>query len=140
MTLAVGQEKLGMVNEAVIKSMGAFGGGLASSGNVCGLLSGGVALISSIYSRGNLKEKEDPKMWRLSYKLFKIFENLTKSFESINCRDIARVNWSDKEATRDFYKNPESTHKICIQLASDFAFALGELLDKDAETQPLGSV
>jgi len=60
-----------MVNEAVIKSMGAFGGGIAGSGNVCGILSGGVALISSIYSRGNLEEIEDPRMWRLSYKLFK---------------------------------------------------------------------
>ena len=125
-----------MVNEAVIKSMGAFGGGIAGSGNVCGILSGGVALISSIYSRGNLEEIEDPRMWRLSYKLFKIFENLTGSFGSINCRDIARVNWSDKEATRDFYKNPESSHKLCTGLVGDFAFALGEILDKDAETQP----
>ena len=125
-----------MVNEAVIKSMGAFGGGIAGSGNVCGILPGGVALISSIYSRGNLEEIEDPRMWRLSYKLFKIFENLTESFGSINCRDIARVNWSDKEATRDFYKNPESSHKLCTELVGDFAFALGELLDKDAETLP----
>jgi C_GCAxxG_C_C family probable redox protein len=129
--LAVGQEKLGMVNEAVIKAMGAFGGGIASSGNVCGILTGGVALISSIYSRGNLEEKEDPRMWRLSYKLLKIFENLTEPFGSINCMDIARVNWSDKEATKDFYNNPDSTHKLCIQLVGDFAFAVGEVLDKD---------
>jgi len=129
--LAVGQEKLGMVNEAVIKAMGAFGGGIASSGNVCGILTGGVALISSIYSRGNLEEKEDPRMWRLSYKLLKIFENLTEPFGGINCRDIARVNWSDKEATKDFYNNPESTHKLCLQLVGDFAFAMGEVLDKD---------
>ena len=123
-----------MVNEAVIKSMGAFGGGIAGSGNVCGILSGGVALISSIYSRGNLEEIVDPRMWRLSYKLFKIFENLTGSFGSINCRDIARVNWGDKEATLDYYKNPESSHKLCTELVGDFAFALGELLEKDAET------
>ncbi len=123
-----------MVNEDVIKAMGAFGGGVASSGNICGILSGGVALISSIYSRGNLEEKEDPRMWRLSYKLFKNFENLTESFGGINCRDIARVNWSDKEATRDFYKNPKSRHTQCTRLVGDVAFALGELLDKDAET------
>lgn len=120
-----------MFNEAVIKAMGAFGGGIAGSGNVCGILSGGVALISSIYSRGNLEEKEDPRMWRLNYKLFKNFENLTESFGGINCRDIARVNWSDKEATLDFYRNPESSFKLCTQLVGDFAFALGELLDKD---------
>ncbi len=125
-----------MFNEAVIKAMGAFGGGIAGSGSVCGILSGGVALISSIYSRGNLEEKEDPRMWRLSYKLFKNFENLTESFGGINCRDIARVNWSDKEATVDFYRNPESNFKLCTRLVGDVAFALGELLDKDAEAAP----
>ena len=70
-------------------------------------------------------------MWRLSYKLLKIFENLAEPFGSINCRDIAKVNWSDKEATKNFYNNPQSTHKLCIQLAGDFAFAMGEVLDKD---------
>jgi len=132
--LAVGQEKLGTVNETVIKAMGAFGGGIASSGNVCGILLGGVALISSIYSRGNLEEKDDPRMWRLSYKLFKIFEGLTESYGGVNCRDIARVDWRDRESTKDFYNNPEGRHKICAQLVGDIAFALGEILDKDAET------
>ena len=36
-----------------------------------------------------------------------------------------------KEATQDFYRNPESSFKLCTQLVGDFAFALGELLDKD---------
>ena len=36
-----------MLNETLIKAMGAFGGGIAGSGSVCGILSGGVALISS---------------------------------------------------------------------------------------------
>ncbi|MBU1902620.1 MAG: C-GCAxxG-C-C family protein, partial [Proteobacteria bacterium] len=78
-----------MVNEEVIKAMGAFGGGIASTGRVCGALVGGVALVSSIYSRGNLNEKEDPKMWRLGYKLTKIFETLTQPYGGINCREIA---------------------------------------------------
>ncbi len=127
---------MGTINETVIKAMGAFGGGVASSGNVCGILTGGVALISSLYSKGNLEEKDDPRMWRLSYKLFKHFENLTESFGSINCRDIARLNWSDREATRDFYKNPESKRKLCTQLVGDFAFKLGEILDQEHLKNP----
>ncbi|MFH1242249.1 MAG: C-GCAxxG-C-C family protein, partial [Pseudomonadota bacterium] len=122
---------LGMVNEAVIKAMGAFGGGIASTGRVCGALLGGVALISSIYSRGNLEEKEDPRMWRLSYKLSKIFEGLTEPYGSINCKDIARVDWRDKEASKGFYKNPDSRRNLCVQLVGDLAYALGELLDKE---------
>ncbi len=130
----MGQEKVNMVNESVIKALGAFGGGVGSTGRVCGALLGGVALISSIYSRGNLDEQEDPRMWKLSYKLTKIFEDLTQPYGGINCRDIARVDWSDSEATKDFYENPDSRKKICIRLVGDVACALGELLDKEDDT------
>ncbi len=116
--------------------MGALGGGVASSGNVCGILTGAVALISSLYSRGNLEEKDDPRMWRLSYKLFKQFETLTEPFGGINCRDIARLNWSDREATRDFYQNPESRRKICTQLVGEFAVKLGEILEQEHSKNP----
>jgi C_GCAxxG_C_C family probable redox protein len=123
-------------NEEVIKAMGAFGGGIASSGRICGALLGGVAFLSSLYSRGNLEEKEHPRMWRLSYKLTKKFEELTKPFGGINCSDIARINWSDKEQAKDFYNNPESRRQLCIQLVGDTAYTLGEILDQaDAETK-----
>lgn len=133
--MAVGQEKVNDRNESLIKAMGALGGGVASSGRVCGTLLGGVAFISSLYSRGNLEEKEHPRMWRLSYKLTKKFEELTKPFGGINCSDIARVNWSDKEQTKEFYNNPQSRHQYCSKLIEDTAFALGEILDQaDRET------
>lgn len=62
--MAVGQEKTGTRNEALIKALGALGGGIAGSGLVCGALPGGVAFISTLYSRGNLQGKEDPRIWR----------------------------------------------------------------------------
>jgi len=127
--LAVGQEKMNCKNEAVIKAVGAFGGGIASTGRVCGALLGGVALISSLYSRGNLEEKEHPRMYRLSYKLSKKFEELTQPHGGVNCSDIARVNWSNKEQTKEFYNNPDSRHRFCIQVVGDTAYALGEILE-----------
>ena len=130
--LAVGQEKMNIVNEDVVKSVGSFGGGIASSGRVCGALLGGIALISSLYSRGNLEGKEDPRMWHLSRELAKKFEELTEPFGSVNCCDIARVNWFDHNAVREFYKNPESNRKDCIKLVGDTAFALGQILEKEA--------
>jgi C_GCAxxG_C_C family probable redox protein len=129
--MAVGQEKIRRVNESIVKSMGAFGGGVASTGKVCGALIGGVALISSIYSRGNPEEKEDHRMWRLSYKLTKRFEDLAKPLGGVDCHDIARVNWKDREETREFYKNPNSRRQICAQLVGDLAYALGEILEQD---------
>ncbi|MGC1404672.1 MAG: C-GCAxxG-C-C family protein [Thermodesulfobacteriota bacterium] len=134
--MAVGQEKVNDRNEALIKAMGALGGGVASSGRVCGTLLGGVSFISSLYSRGNLEEKEHPRMWRLSYKLTKKFEELTKPYGGVDCSDIARVNWSDKEQTKEFYNSPEGRRQICLELVGDTAYALGEILDQaDAETK-----
>ena len=126
----MGQEKMNRVNEEVIKALGAFGGGIASTGKVCGALLGGVAFISSLYSRGNLEEKEDPNMWRLSHKLAKKFEELTREFGSSNCSDIAQVNWSDREQVKEFYNHPDSRHQYCMKVVEDTAFALGEILDQ----------
>lgn len=129
--LAVGQERMNVKDEAAVKAVGAYGGGIAATGNVCGTLLGGVAAISSIYSRGNLDAKEDPRMWSLSKKFIKKFEKMTESCGGINCCDIAQVDWRDKEAVKKYYSDPESNRKICIKLVGDAAYALGELLDKE---------
>lgn len=129
----MGQEKLGKVDEEVIKAVGAFGGGIASSGNVCGILLGGVALVSSMHSRGNLDEKENPRLWALSSKVVKTFNELSEKYGGSNCSDIARLNWSDRDAVKEYYSNPDSRRRLCVELVGDFAHALGELLEKEAE-------
>ena len=120
-----------MVDEATVKAVGAFGGGIASSGNVCGILIGGVAMISSIYSRGNLEEKENPRIWALSSKFLSKFEEMTEAYGGMNCRDIARLDWKNRDAVKDYYSNPESSRKICIKLVGDAAYVLGELLEQE---------
>ena len=127
----MGQEKIKRIDEAAVKAVGAFGGGIASSGNVCGILLGGVALISFIYSRGNLDEKENPRMWGLSKKFQQRFEELTEPYGGMNCRDIARVDWHDKTAVKNYYANPFSSRKICIKLVGEAAYILGELLEQE---------
>jgi C_GCAxxG_C_C family probable redox protein len=134
--MAVGQEKMDKKNEALIKAMGALGCGIAGSGRVCGALLGGVAFISSLYSRGNLEEKEDPRMWRLGRQLNEKFEELTRPYGGVNCSDIARVDWSDKKQTREFYNSPDSRWHCCLQVVEDTALVLGEILDaEDAGTK-----
>lgn len=128
----MGQEKMNLVNESAIKAVGAFGGGIAASGSVCGTLLGGVAMISSLYSRGNLGEKEDPKVWVLSSQFVKQFEELTKPYGGMNCRDIAGVDWKDRKAVKKYYSDPEGGRKICVKLVGDAAYALGEILEQAA--------
>lgn len=111
--------------------MGAFGGGIAGSGNVCGILLGAVAIISTLYSRGNLEEKEDPRLWSLSRGLTEKFQELTEPFGGMNCRDIARVDWRNLEEVKDYYSNPESRRGICSEILGETAHFLGELLDQE---------
>jgi C_GCAxxG_C_C family probable redox protein len=127
----VGQEKINMVNVEAIRAVGAYGGGIASSGSVCGILLGGVAMISTMYSRGSLDEKENPRIWGLSSKFMRKFEELTEPYGGINCRDIAGVDWKNKEAAKDYYSNPDSSRKICIRLVGEAAYILGELLEQE---------
>jgi len=121
-----------MVDESAVKAVGAFGGGIASSGGVCGILLGGIAMISSMYSRGNLDEKENPRIWALSSKFLKKFEELAEPYGGMDCRDIARVDWKNRDAVKEYYSNPESNRKICIKLVGEAAYILGELLEQEA--------
>jgi C_GCAxxG_C_C family probable redox protein len=135
--LAVGQEKLNMVNEEVVKALGLFGGGMAGTGRTCGALTGGLALISSVYSRGSLEGKEDPRMWSIGWKFIKKFEELSKEHDGTDCSDIAKMNWQDRDQVKDFYSNPESRRKICIKLVGDVAYALGELIEQEIQKTTL---
>jgi C_GCAxxG_C_C family probable redox protein len=125
----VGQEKIGVIDENTIKAVGAFGGGIASSGNVCGILLGGISVISTIYSRGNLDEKENPRVWGMSSKFFKRFEELAMPLGGIDCIEIAKVDWRNRSEVKKYYSDPDSTHKVCVKLVGDAAYALGELID-----------
>ena len=129
----MGQEKSNINDESVIKAVGAFGGGVASTGGTCGALLGGVALISSLYASGNLNQKDDPRMWRLSYKFAKRFENIAEKYGGSNCREIARVDWSNKGAAIEFHTNPGSRRIICAELIGDLAYELGEIMEKHSE-------
>ena len=131
--VAVCQEKANMKDEGAVKAVGALGGGIVCSGSVCGTLLGGVIMISSMYSRGNLDEKENPRIWGLSNQFLEKFEELTEPYGSMNCQDIAGVDWNDGDAVKKYFSFPESKErKICIRLVGDAAYILGELLEQEA--------
>lgn len=133
--LAAGQEKLGISSPEVVKAVGLYGGGVTGTGEVCGALLGGIALISSLYSRSNLDEKESPKMWKLGHKLDDRFAEITKQHGGKLCRDIARVDWGDRDQARAFYKDEDSRRKYCFQVVEETALALGEILEQEAEEE-----
>ena len=127
-----------MIDETAVKAVGAYGGGIASSGSVCGILLGGVAMVSSMYSRGNLEEKENPRLWSLSSKFLKKFAELTEPYGGMDCRDIAGVDWKNRDAVKDYYSNPDSRRKVCTRLVGEAAYILGELLEQEEAAQKEG--
>jgi len=129
----VGLEKLGIEDPSVIKALGAFGGGIGGTGNICGALVGAASVIGSLYSRSSLEEKENPRMWAATKAVMKNFEELAAPHGGINCCQIARVNWMDRDQVKDFYGNSESRRQYCIKVVGDTAKALGELLEQEAE-------
>lgn len=129
----IGLEKLGVNDPSVIKALGAFGGGIGGTGNICGALVGAVSVIGSLYSRSSLEEKENPRMWAATKAVMKQFEELTAAHGGINCCQIARVDWMDRDQVKDFYGNPESRRQHCITVVGETAKALGELLEQEAK-------
>jgi C_GCAxxG_C_C family probable redox protein len=134
----IGLEKLGITDPSVIKALGAFGGGIGGTGNICGTLVGAVSVIGRMYSRGSLEEKENPRMWAATKTVLKNFETLAAPHGGINCHQIARVDWMDRDQVKDFYSNPESRRQHCITIVGETAKALGELLDQIMTTENKG--
>lgn len=115
----------------LVKALGAFGGGIASTGRVCGILIGGIATLSTLLSKSSPEEKEDPRMWKLCFKLTKIFENMTSEYGGINCVNIARVDWKNKDEVGQFYNQPDSRRQICTRLVGEFSEELGKIIEKE---------
>ncbi|WP_028581375.1 C-GCAxxG-C-C family protein [Desulfogranum japonicum] len=129
----VGQEKLGVHEPSVIKALGSFGGGIGGTGHICGALVGASCVIGTLYSRSSLEEKENPRMWAATKKVMKSFEELTEEYGGINCGQIARVDWMNRDEVKNFYGNPESRRQHCLKVVGETARLLGELLEKEAE-------
>ena len=118
-------------NPDLIKSVGIFGGGIAGTGDVCGAVLGGMALISSRYSRGSVEEREDPAMFRVGQMLDAAFEEITRQFGGKDCAQIARVDWQDRDQVKAFYQAGDSRRKYCRQVVGETARALGEIIEKE---------
>jgi C_GCAxxG_C_C family probable redox protein len=109
--------------------MGAFGGGLGGNGEVCGALVGGLATMGLKFSRGREEEKEDPRMWAYAKELFDRFrEEIVKNHGGILCREIARVDWKDRDQVKAFYSGDKGLE--CRRIIGDTAKLVGGLLER----------
>jgi C_GCAxxG_C_C family probable redox protein len=119
-----------MNDSALVKSMTAFGGGMASSGGVCGALSGGIALLGSVLGNDDPDKRDDPLLWKACREYYARFESeVANDSGSANCRDITGIDdWMDRDKRRAFYKG-EGVVK-CQGNTGKAARILGEVLEK----------
>jgi len=129
---AAAAEKLGIGPEEagpVLAALAPFGGGLGSTGDVCGSLPGALAAIGIVTGKREPEERDGKDMWRLAYRMVQSFGEITSGYGGFHCRDIARVDWKDREQVKKFRTDPSGPRKECLRVIAETARALGEILD-----------
>jgi C_GCAxxG_C_C family probable redox protein len=125
-----GAEMLEKQAPEVVAALAPFGGGMGSTGGVCGSLPVALASLGLTTGKTEPHGKDHRAMWRLSYRMVKSFEEITARYGGANCTDIARINWKDREQVKDYRTNPDSSRKECVRVVGETARKLGELLQE----------
>jgi len=115
-----------MEDENLIKAMESFGGGLAAHGEVCGAVVGGLAVIGLHFGRSKSGSEADKRIWKCTSLFMKRFREEVAEGKLL-CRDIAGVNWRDRDQVTKYYGGEKL--KSCQALAGKTARILGELLE-----------
>ena len=116
--------------------MAPFGGGLGSTGGVCGTLAGALAVIGFTMGKTDVKERDHRLMWKLSYRMVKKFEEITAEYGGTNCADIAGVNWKDRQDVKDFYRDTQGRRQNCVRVIRLTCEYLQQLMAENPVTDP----
>jgi C_GCAxxG_C_C family probable redox protein len=108
-----------------MRAVGPLGGGLGR-GEVCGAVTGAVAVFGLIFSRGKEEERENLRMWPHIQTFIDRFER-DIGRGSIYCRDIAGADSRDLEAVKAFHRSGKILD--CRRLTGETARLLGEFLE-----------
>jgi C_GCAxxG_C_C family probable redox protein len=106
--------------------MESFGGGLAAHGEVCGAVIGGLAVIGLNFGRSSSRAEADRRVWKCSSLFMKRFREEVSDGKLL-CRDIAGVDWRDRDQVTRYYQGEKS--RSCQVLAGKTARIIGELLE-----------
>ena len=92
-------EYIGVTSELIPKIATGFGGGIASSGLICGALVGGVMVIGIKYGRTSPEENPQP-VWDLMDNYVAAFK---EKFGAVNCRQLTRLNLKTEKGLQQYF-------------------------------------
>jgi C_GCAxxG_C_C family probable redox protein len=123
----VGRKKLGIEAVRAEQGMAALGGGIASTGGTCGIVIGAVLCLGMVFGKETPEQKDDPAMWKTGRSFHKRFlREVTEG--RLNCSEITRVDWTDKEQIKAFVKGEGRVR--CAGYTGSGARILGDILER----------
>jgi C_GCAxxG_C_C family probable redox protein len=123
-------EYMGVTSELIPQIATGFGGGIASTGSVCGALIGGVMAIGIKYGRSEVAETQaDQRAKKLTQQFIQQFK---KEAGSLFCYDITQCDFNTLEGKKKFVES--GAIKKCQKLATTTVTILINLT-KDAESK-----
>lgn len=109
-------------------AMAPFGGGMGCSGKTCGTLSGALAVIGFTMGKIEGSGHDHKLMWKISHKMVVKFSDITGCYGGSDCSDIAAVDWRDRKAVKNFYRDPESNRRNCVKVIRETSHYLHSLI------------
>jgi C_GCAxxG_C_C family probable redox protein len=122
------QDLRGEKDEAAIRMMAGFGGGIGGMGSVCGAIIGAVAALGVKRGRGTIEEKEDRSLFPLCAEVYRRFG--TEIETSQFCREITGTDFSKPEEAKAWRASPEKTGR-CVRLVGKTAMLVSEILSRE---------
>ncbi len=123
--LSAWSDELGLDREAALRVAGAFGGGIAGTGETCGAVTGGLMVIGLRYGMTDPQKPEAKQRTRDVGRRF--LERFTSAFGTCRCRDllgcdIATQEGAEKARTENLFKT------LCPGFVGEAAEILDPLL------------
>jgi len=86
-------EMQGKENPDVVRAMTGFAGGIGWSGDLCGVLTGAVAVLGLYAGKGSLQDQDDVRLMFMIEDLIKWFkERYGETYGGIHCNEILGLN------------------------------------------------
>jgi C_GCAxxG_C_C family probable redox protein len=140
-TVAAGlMEAFGIVSPDLLRSVTCMAGGIARRGQVCGVLTGGLAVIGYLTGRDDLEML--PQYQRAMDYGNKLYQTFLEKFGTVSCSEIQRLKFGrsfdllEPKEREALHKKMQETGEGCQSVARDGARMAAEVVVEIIKSGP----